>query len=280
MGLGGYLTWTALAREIFERTGSKIVPIESHGNMIKLVCSPAFKNNPHIVQDFSCDGNTMVFPIALNNPLANYCDIDTPQRAQHKSDKHIIETLCSAFGIKNPRIKCELFLTNQELDEASKILENKGIKSNFVCIEPVSKTNYTVNRQYDFAKWQKVVNEVSDEVDIVQLGVPGSPELDGVFSLVGETSFRTAAAIISKSKALLSSEGGLVHVANAVDTPAVVVLTGYQTKKMVSYNSHTYINISSHGPCGLKSRCKKCEMDTERHDPHEIIRACKEILQK
>ena len=278
MGLGGYLTWTALAREIYHRTGKKIIPIESHGNMIKVVKSSSFDNNPYIVQDLLEDGNKMVFPISLNNPKSNYCLSDRHDKAIHKSDKHIIQTLCEPYGIQNPTIKCDLFLTEDELVQADDLLSAHGISGDFFCIEPISKKNYTVNRQYDFGKWQNVVNALSKEYKFVQLGVSESAVLENVASLVGKTNFRVAAAIIAKSKALLASEGGLVHVANAVDTKAIVVLTGYQSKKMVSYDGHVYIDISSHGPCGLKIQCPDCLKDVENHDEKEIIEACRKIM--
>ena len=52
MGLGGYLTWTALSREIHSRHGLKIIPMEVHGSVSKLIKSEAFHNNPTIVQKF------------------------------------------------------------------------------------------------------------------------------------------------------------------------------------------------------------------------------------
>ena len=52
MGLGGYLTWTAVIREICQRDSSinqrKIVPVEAREGMItKVVRSPVFDDNPN-----------------------------------------------------------------------------------------------------------------------------------------------------------------------------------------------------------------------------------------
>ena len=59
--------------------------------------------------------------------------------------------------------------------------------------------------------------------------------------------------------------------ATAFDTRSFVVLTGYQTRQMVAYPQHTYIDISSHGPCGMKIECPDCLRDAESHDPQEIL---------
>ena len=41
MGLGGYLMWTPLAREVYQRIGVKCLPIElkEDGNIVKLIKS-------------------------------------------------------------------------------------------------------------------------------------------------------------------------------------------------------------------------------------------------
>ena len=62
-----------------------------------------------------------------------------------------------------------------------------------------------------------------------------------------------------------------MHAANAVDTKSVVILTGYQTYKMVAYPTNINVDISSHGPCGLKIDCPDCINDVDRHDENEIV---------
>ena len=60
MGLGGYLFWTAVAREISEKhighDQIKFLPIEMHDNgIIKLIKSEIFRSNPRFVQEFEAD---------------------------------------------------------------------------------------------------------------------------------------------------------------------------------------------------------------------------------
>ena len=280
MGLGGYLTWTALAREVFERnSGTKVIPLEAHGRLIKIIKSPAFKNNPHIVQSIEA-GDQLALPIVLNNPATNYCLKDTPEKAFHKSDRHIIETVCEGYGIDNPTIQCEIFLSQEELDLADNILLQNGIGEDFIVIEPFSNDNYTPNRKYPFEKWQYVVDKLSKRYrqTVVQVGTPGSPILKNVTSLVGKTDFRSVAAVIKKAKMLLASEGGLAHVASAVKTNAVIVVTGYQSLEMVRYPALNYIVISKHGPCGLKIECQDCKKDAESHPPRQISALVRDLL--
>ena len=40
---------------------------------------------------------------------------------------------------------------------------------------------------------------------------------------------------------------------------------------MVAYPQNINVNISSHGPCGLKVQCQECNKDSENHDWSEIV---------
>lgn len=279
MGLGGYLCWTAAAREIRKLTGEniKMLPVEQHGNFLKLINSPAFYNN----SDFAVSGesNQMVLPLVLNNPQANYCKQDLPDRAVHRTDSHIIQQICECYGIKNPDLKCYINLTDEEKSFAKEFHEKEIGSRKFLTIEPFSKSNYTPNRNYPFEKWQKIVDALKDEITFVQVGNPGKV-LDGVIDATGKTTFREAIAIIERSSLFLATESGLVHAATSVNTRSVVIMTGYQTLDMVAYPQNINVDISSHGPCGLKTHCTECEGDAWLHDFREVVNLVKLELDK
>ena len=77
----------------------------------------------------------------------------------------------------------------------------------------------------------------------------------------------------------MGSEGGLMHVANAVDTPSVIIITGYQSPVMTCYpkNINIWIN-DGHGPCGKKTICKNCFESVKEHNSEEITVATMKIL--
>jgi ADP-heptose:LPS heptosyltransferase len=212
----------------------------------------------------------------MNIQQTNYCIQDLPERAIHRNDKHIINQICEHYGINDADLKCELYFSEQEEEEANNIIKN--LPDDFVLIEPISKTNYTVNRAYPFDKWQYVVDAITKNIQVVQVGLSENQVLDNVINLVGKTTFRTASIIMRQSKFLLSSEGGLTHAATAVETPAIVVITGYQTPKMVAYSQNTNINIATHGPCGMKSKCVLCVEDSRNHNHNKIIDAALAFL--
>lgn len=273
MGLGGYLTWTAVAEEIKRAVGPqvKFLPVEQHGNFIKLVHSEVFEHNRNFLQSTDKSTKEHILPLVLNNPAANYCKKDTPEKAHQRGDKHIIEQCCEVYGINNPRLKCYLDFSEEENKKIDAVVKENIGDAEYITIEPCSKDNYTPNRAYSFEKWQLVVNELKDKIKIVQVGNPNQPLLENAINLTGKTTFFEAAGVIGRSKLFLSTEGGLVHAATAVDTQSIVILTGYQTEKMVAYPQNINIRIAKHGPCGLKQECKDCKKDVEDHDWKEIV---------
>ena len=271
MGLGGYLMWTPLAREVHKRSGgAKMLPVESHGNFIKIVQSPIFENNPYICQDLK--DSSHLFAVPLNNPQTNYCKSDTPTKADQRHDKHIIHQICDEYGISNVDLKCDLFLSEDEKKEADDLL--RGVGKRFITIDPHTKDEYTVNKRYPFNKWQNVVNEARDKlgIEFVQIGSPTDQILEGVTNLSGKTSFRQAAAVISKSLLHAGPEGGLMHAANAVDVKSVILITGFLHPRMTCYEENSNIWIGkSHGPCGMKVECPECKRECNKHDEKEIF---------
>ena len=202
MGLGGYLTWTAAAREIIKVAGDnvKMLPVEQHGNFLKFIKSPVFYENSDFFTGDNVNESQLLLPLILNNPSANYCKNDTNQKAFHRYDKHIIEQICECYGIQNPDLKCIVTLNNAEKSWAEDYHNNVLNGEKYITIEPFSKDNYTPNRQYPFKKWQSIVDELHNKIKIVQVGNPGVPVLNNVVSLTGVTSFRQAIAVIKDAE--------------------------------------------------------------------------------
>jgi len=277
MGLGGHLTWTAVARELNKHNknnGLKLFPCKQEGSRGYYVQSEIFFNNPYFLGDD--DDPDKIFPLILNNPQTNYWTQEDGKMVTHKRDKHIIETISDFYEIEDPELKCELYFTDEETQKAEE--KAKKLDSEFIIIEPHSKLSYTVNRRYPFEKWQDIVNKINKNIQVVQIGQKGNEVFEGVIDLTGQTSFREAAALTGAAKLFLSSEGGLVHAATAVDTKSIVILTGYQTPKMVEYPQNDYINIATHGPCGFKVKCPKCEEDAEKHNSDEVVKQIEKNL--
>ena len=272
MGLGGYLTWTAVSREIVESgKAKKTLPCEIHGHHLKVVDSDIWKNNPYMTTDYEDFRRGDAILLQLNNPATNYCKLDTPTRCEQRADKHCIQQICDFYEVQGAKLKCGIYLT--DIEKANVNAVTSQLDKKYVVVEPHSKKDYTPNKEYSFEKWQNVVDAISKHVQVVQVGNKKERILDNVVSLVGETSFREAAGIIGEAQLFMSTEGGLVHAATAVDTKSLVIMTGFGDPKLWSYPQNINIFIGKHGPCGLKIPCSDCLSDVREHDEREIINA-------
>ena len=281
MGLGGYLTWTAVARELCQKIpGTKVFPFEQHGNFIKPIKSKIFYNNPNFYQEIT-EEPTFCFPLQLNNPETNYCKKDTAERAHHRYDRHIIEQICEVYGIQSPKLQCEIFLDEKEKNKINTLLDESEIEGNFLTIDPSCNKEYTVNKFDQFHKWQQVVNDLKKEIQIVQIGPANVRVLDNVVNLTGQTTFRQAAGIVGKSSIFLGSEGGLVHAATAFDTSCVVVTTGFMHPNLSRYPDHKIVWANNdHGPCGMKIYCNECDRASKNLDYSIIVENIRELLEE
>jgi len=272
MGLGGHLMWSAAFHEIFLKTGKRIFPLE-HGRFCH---SSIFHNNPVITGV----ADEMTFMVNMSNPQTNYCKCDTPTYAKHRYDKHIVQQILEFYKIdvSMDNIRPRLYLTDQEIKQVDELCRN--LPKDFITIEPYTNTEYTVNREYPFDRWQWAVDRFCNlDIPVVQVGT--SPKLlNGVIDLRGKTSFRTCAGVIGRSRLFMSTEGGLVHASTAMNTPTVCVITGYQHEDMVAYpcNKNLWIH-GDHGPCGTKvPRCPSCWKAVNEVQPGVVVSAALELL--
>lgn len=285
MGLGGHLMWTAVFREIKLRNPEAKILFtrpRTFKDMLKgrkfgqPVISPVFENNPHLDLPEDVSRKDRVIQINPNNPRYQYYYETTPERQLFKTGGHAIEIICREFGIENPKLKCELYFNASEIEKVEKIAGELGP---FIAIEPHTKDEFTVNKRWELDKWQQVVDQLAAGHRIVQVGQEGGCVLAGVTSLVGELTFRETAALIGKSKLLIAPEGGLMHAANAVDTKAVIVYTGYISPKVTGYPDHINLYpVVECGNCGLRKPCPIGLVCSGLITPEMVISAADQAL--
>ncbi len=285
MGLGGYLTWTAVARELKQRDPERPIVFTTspsfwnrlrgrpHGAPID---SEVFAHNPHLTPAKDLRPSDDPRYVWLDDPQYRYHSLITREHVRFKSGGHIIELLCRQFDITHPRLQCELFLTEDERGKAADLTSGW---SRFLTVEPHAKADFTANKGWAFERWQAVVEGLGRECRIVQVGVGGKPVLRGVTDMTGQLTFRQTAALIGRSALLLSTEGGLTHAANAVGTRAVVVYGGYQPPSPTAYpgNINLYADISC-APCGLRVPCPIGLQCMGLITPDHVIEAARTIL--
>jgi len=96
------------------------------------------------------------------------------------------------------------------------------------------------------------------------------------FGVVTPT-FRHACAVLSVCKAFVGTEGGLMHAAAAVSTPAVILWSEFISPDITGYTTHR--NIRHAGPaCGMRTDCPGCRASMEAISVDEVVHNLKGIL--
>ena len=133
------------------------------------------------------------------------------------------------------------------------------------------------SRIYSFNKYQNIVNALKDKFNFVQIGAPKSRKLDNAVYTNGDLTFRETYEVLSGAMFFISTEGGLVHLANASGTKSFVIYTSYQYPSMTMYPENTLIDIALYRDEILgykKHELYKKERDS--HNESEIIELIKE----
>lgn len=259
--MGGHLMWTAVARNIRKRTDKICVPLDGY-NFCK---SDIFYNNPN----FSFNGD---FHLDLSLPKTNYVKKDGERIEFSCPGKHAIEHALNFYGIKNDiDLKCEIYLTEEEKFN-SNLIKNL-LPKKYACIEPHSKISWSQARSYSFDKYQNIVNALRDKIQFVQIGAAETKKLDNVIYTNGDLTFRETQLILDGADFFLSSEGGLVHLANSCDTKSFVIFSSFHTyPEIFHYPKNTMIDIAlfRHEIGGFKNHPLHLE-EVEKHNESLII---------
>ena len=263
MGLGGHLTWTAVASAVFEEKKLPVLPIENSS-----ICefSPIFKNNRNFV--FNVDEDH--FKINISDPNLHYL-IDHGHRVTFTTKKHIIEYICQNLNLEKHQLKCELFLTESEESSAQKVTQD--LPKEYICIEPYSKMSWSQGRVYSFTKWQKIVDSLRDKFSFVQVGEGGQQPLKNAIDLSGKLSFRECLHILKGASLLLASEGGIVHLANAANVKSLVIFTSFHIHPSTfHYPDNIMIDISLYkDEIGGYKNHPLFKQERDMHNEEEII---------
>jgi len=271
MGIGGDLMWTSLAYEIYKKHNKKVIFYRNekiNGKYQKTILKlHVFCNNPYISfnpekDNIEIDLNFRIMPEMLDG-LKNLW-----------KDQHIIKSRCEYFNYYNTQIKCHLYPTKDE----NKIINNilKKLPKNFIIIEPNAKKDWRCHKQYPLDKWQNIVNKIVKKIPIVQMSIP-TPDnkiLDNVINISHDIkNFRQACFILKYSELFVSTEGGLMHGCNAVDSKSLIIYPPFYNINLTKYNNTEIISLKteSHKICNKFGRCKRCLRIINLHDENIII---------
>lgn len=146
-----------------------------------------------------------------------------------------------------------------------------------VMIEPNVKAVGHANKAWVRERWGGLVEALAEPLVqcVHSFLTPGLPPK--VLKVVTPT-FRHALAVLSVSKAFVGTEGGLMHGAAAVGTPAVILWSEFISPDITGYATHRNLRHAG-SPCGMRKDCPSCRASMEAITVDEVVANLKEILE-
>lgn len=200
--------------------------------------------------------------VHVDMTIHSYADTERNRSYVWKSPGRAADTMLRPFLDRPAAEECELYFTAEEEAEADTLLREAGLSAGtFIAVEPDTNRDWFGDlRAWPRDRWQQVVDRLRashPDLPVVQLGLPGSPPLAGVVDLRGRTSFRLAALIIARSRLFAGTEGGLMHAANAVRAPALILWGGLTLPEFAGYPTRQTVlcKYVACAPCGHFGWC-------------------------
>jgi ADP-heptose:LPS heptosyltransferase len=163
----------------------------------------------------------------------------------------------------------EIVFTKHELEFAERYRGR-------VMIEPQIKAIGHENKAWPARNWTTLVAALREAgIPTVQCGPGGTIGIADEFALT--PSFRHAAAVLSVAKAFVGTEGGLMHAAAAVNTPAVILWSEFIDPSITGYPTHRNLRMADK-TCGMRSPCTGCLRSMQAITPGFVLENLKELL--
>ena len=203
------------------------------------------------------EGNPDLVALPLDFRLQRLCElVGIPYfelAYPHPPPMHLIATMCRMAGISGevdltPRV----FLTSVER-KMGKVAARAQIA---IQTSSLGARYPMHNKQWPFERFQAVADNLLEDFDLVQVGSSSDPALWGALDFRGKTTVREAAAILSASQVFIGLEGGLMHLARAVECRSAIIYGGrvHPSQSGYSANENLYWNGAC-APCWQRDDC-------------------------
>jgi ADP-heptose:LPS heptosyltransferase len=180
---------------------------------------------------------------------------------QKNASTNVLTPVLNTIGIHEYSYKCRVYLTGEEREKARFVvgkLDRPLITINVMSRETVK------NWKLDY--WKVLLNELCKDFAVVQLGDKTEPFFPEVTSFAGKLSLRESMAVLALSQAHIGPDSFLMHAANGVDVPAVIIFGGSRTAGNLGYSenenlyektecSPCWIHRSKGEVCGHEMKC-------------------------
>lgn len=177
-----------------------------------------------------------------------------------ETTENIIAHNLSRIGIDEYEYNAKFYLSEEEIKWAKHLIAEIPKPIIAIC----TRSKETV-KNWPLDNWVQLINTVSQEFSIIQLGDKNEPILENITRFAGEHSMRESAALLSQVDLFIGPDSLLMHVANGLDIKSIIIFGGSRPAACLGYEDN--INLTTgpecspcwihdgHGTCGLNIEC-------------------------
>lgn len=164
----------------------------------------------------------------------------------HKTEKisnqNILESVFNSLNIKNYKYKSYYYLTGKEDGWARNKLLN--LRRPIIAINTKSKESV---KNWPKENWLELIKRLKHQVSLIQLGDHTEEEFGDVLKYAGKLTMRESCAILGQTNLFIGPDSFLMHVANGLKVPGVIIFGGSRLPECLGYEDN--VNISSRPDC-------------------------------
>lgn len=246
--LGDNILCTAVLRELHARGVGPLY--------LMTPFSEIFNNNPYVAGILNPDWG---LPGYWKRNVGMVCSLRYSRQSvagdqEFPPQEHLITALCRSAGMKGSiEIRPEIFLDDKNMSHLDSNTE-------YICVAfggnaaafPMK------NKEWPTKSAILLVTQlIAAGFRVIQLGSPLDPDLKATTDLRGKTTPKQAAAILKKANLFIGYVGALMHMARAVNCPAVIVYGGREHPSISGYQEFT--NLYSDMPCSPCWKRNECD---------------------
>lgn len=194
---------------------------------------------------------------SVNEPEGTFCLWHWYLKQVEEKDglTHVLKATLASIGIDDFGYQARVYLSKEEVASAKARLS--GSEKPIVTINVMSREEVKV---WPLRNWLLLLERLSRFATIVQLGDAKEPVIEGILRLAGSLSMRESMAVLSLAAVHIGPDSFLMHAANGLNVPSVIIFGGSRTPQNAGYSENENLFTPMEcGPCYIhNSQGQKC----------------------
>ena len=181
---------------------------------------------------------------------STYWELIVSKEKRHNIIKHNLQRL----GIAKYEYKANYYLSQEEKDWVKQ--EITQFKKPILAI--CTKSKETV-KNWSERNWLELIQKLKTKFSIIHLGDDKEPTFKDNHRYAGKLSMRKSAAILSHASYFIGPDSLLMHVANGLNIPSVIIFGGSRPAKCFGYDDNiNLISAPECSPCWIHDGYDAC----------------------